>query len=233
MVYTQNWLGARLYPIRVSLRPPVDPLIADFDFNFYTEFSPTIANQAAVDLSDALINEYASNTYVSDPTNSYLSIYAPYYASQTGGILCPTIANVRSVEMWVNYPVGEGYGQYFFDFRTGLSNGYWITADGGYGDNIGTGIQGGEVFANADSLGVITDTQPAIAPFLAGNGWFQIVVNLTSSFTDDLAFFMRFTGEQGMPLNVAQVCAYNKVLTPAEILTLYNSKCSRYGLSPK
>lgn len=237
MVYAPSWLGARLYPIKIALRPSppvVDPLIADYDFNFYSEYSPTIANQAASDVSGAIINEPNSNSFVSDPTNSYLSIFAPYsVGDQTGGILCPTISNVRAVEMWVNYPTGESYAQYFFDFRNGLSNGFWITADGGFGENIGAGIQGGEAFANTDSLGIITDTQPAIAPFLAGKGWFQIVVNLTATFTDDLAFFMRYTGDQGMPLNVAQVCVYNRVLTEAEILILYNNKCSRYGLSPK
>ena len=238
MSYTPSWLGPRLYPIKISFRPPfppTDPLIADYDFNFYSEFSPTIANQSAVDLSDALINEPALNTYVYDPSgNSYLSIFAPYSeGDQTGGILCPSLGNVRSIEMWVNYQVGESYGQYFFDFRTGLSDGFWITADGGFGDNIGLGVQGGEVFANTDSLGIITDTQPAMAPFLAGKGWYQIVVNFLSSFTDDLAFFMRYTGEQGMPISVAQVCIYDRVLTPAEILILYNNKCNRYGLSPK
>jgi hypothetical protein len=207
-------------------------LIADYDFNFYSEFETTIPNQATSGIGSATIYEPTLNTFdQSDPSNKNLSIYAPFGVTNTGGIEAPSMT-AKCIEVWVNYPTGEPYAQYFLDFRTGLTDGFWITADGGFGEIIGTGQQGADVYANTMFGGITTADQPAIAPFLAGKGWYQIVVNYPTTFTDDLNFLVRFDGTQGMPIAVAQVCVYDRNLTQGEITTIFNNKCSRYGLSP-
>lgn len=213
--------------------PILDPLIADYDFNYYTLFSSTIDNQqTTTGIGAATVNEPLNNTYVADPVNSYLFIYAPdNFPNPTGGILTPVITNTFAIEMWVEYQDNGPYGQYFLDYRLGVDNGYWITSPSAP-DAIGPGQQGAEVFANTTSLGISTDTAPAIGQFLAGKGWYQIFINYPSAVADDMAFFMRFNGTQGMPISVGQICIYDRNLTQAEITTIYNNKCSRYLLPP-
>jgi hypothetical protein len=208
---------------------PTDPLIANYDFNFYTEFDGSIVDQTGIS-GDAIINEPAQNVFdESNPSNKFLTIYAPNnFPDQTGGIVTPSIAGAQCVEIWVNYPVGESYGQYVFDFRNGLADGFWITADGGFGENIGAGQQGAEFYSDGVFLQTVTDTTPEFATFLAGKGWFQIVLNYPAPFTDDMSFFMSSGGSQGMPIRVGQICIYNRQLTADEIQTIYNNKISRY-----
>jgi hypothetical protein len=210
--------------------PPADPLVANYDFNFYTEFDGSIDDQTGISGS-ATINEPAQNIFdQSDTNNKFLTIYAPdIFPSSTGGVLTPSIPNAQCVEIWVKYIDAGSYGQYLFDFRNGLSNGYWITYGGGYSsDTIGPGQQGAEFYSDGVFLQTVTADQPAIAPFLAGKGWFQIVVNYPTPFTDDMSFFMNAGGNQGFPVSVGQICIYNRQLTPAEIQTIYNNKISRY-----
>lgn len=208
---------------------PADPLIANYDFNFYTANATTIDDQTGISGS-ATINEELNNVFdETDPNNKFLTIYAPDdFPNPTGGILTPSIAGAQCVEIWVNYPVGEAYGQYVFDFRNGLANGFWITSVGGFGENIGAGQQGAEFYADGVFLQTVDATTPEIGPFLAGKGWFQLVLNYPTPFTDDMSFFMNAGGNQGMPISVGQICIYNRQLTAGEIQTIYNNKISRY-----
>ena len=212
--------------------PAGDPLQADYDFNFYTEFDGTIPNQAASGIGAATIFEPAQNTFdQNDANNKFLTIFAPYGVLNNGGVQAPSMT-AQCVELWLNYGTGESYAQYFVDFRPTLSDGYWITADGGFGEIIGAGIQGSDIYANTTFLQSVTSNQPELATFLAGKGWYQIVLNLPTPFTGDLTFLCRYDGTQGFPISVGQICVYDRTLTQGEITTLYNNKCSRYGLSP-
>lgn len=208
--------------------PPADPLLADYDFNFYTEFDGTIPNQAASGIGAATINEPASNIFdQSDPANKFLTIFAPdIFPSSTGGLLTPSISNAQAVEIWINYPTNETYSQYLFDFRNGLANGFWITGTGF--STIGAGQQGAEFYQDAVFLETTSSTSPVFADLVAGRGWTQIVLNYAAPFTDDMSFFMNAGGNQGFPLSVGQVCIYNRNLTQAEIQTLYTNKVGRY-----
>ena len=212
--------------------PPSDPLLADYDFNFYTANDGNVPNQAMTVIQPANIFEPALNTFDdTDANNKFLTIYAPFGILNTGGIAAPSMT-AKCVELWLDYRTGEPYAQYFLDFRTGLTDGFWITADGGFGEIIGTGQQGADVYANTTFLQQTTTDQPALATFLAGKGWYQIVVNYPNAFTDDLTFLSRFDGTQGFPISVGQICVYDRNLTQGEITTIFNNKCARYGLSP-
>jgi hypothetical protein len=215
---------------------PAPPLvlpnpIARYNFNKYTAFSSTIPDDVPGG-SDATINMYLYNSFnTSDASNNYLSLYFDPNG-QSGGVLTPLLANVTAVEIWLQYPVAEGWGQYFIDFRTGASNGYWITSTAG-SDNIGTDFNDAKIWFN--TVGQVASTSsgtPCIANTTASNGWQQIVVYPSASFSDDLAFFMRYTGEQGMPVYVADILIYNAPLNDDIVKGLYNLRCSRYGLSP-
>ena len=209
---------------------PTDPLIANYDFNFYTANATTIDDQTGISGS-ATINEELNNVFdETDTNNKFLTIYAPDdFPNPTGGVLTPSIAGAQCVEIWVKYIDAGSYGQYLFDFRNGLANGFWITFGGGNSsDNIGAGQQEAEFYSDGVFLQTVTADQPAIAPFLAGKGWFQLVLNYPAPFTDDMSFFMNAGGNQGMPISVGQICIYDRQLTAGEIQTIYNNKISRY-----
>jgi len=217
---------------------PAPPLvlpnpIARYDFNNYTANDPTIADSVPGG-SNASINEYTLNTFnTSNASNKYLTIYGPDIdQSQTGGITTPTLSNVTAVEMWVRLDVSAGYGQYFVDFREGATNGYWITTNtGDYA--VGPDFNNAKIYFN--TVGQVVDSTagtPSIVQTLYNTGWTQVVLYPSASFTDDLAFFMRYTGIQAIPISVADILVYNAPLNDDIVKGLYNDKCARYGLSP-
>lgn len=214
---------------------PAPPLvlpnpIARYNFNKYTAYSATIGDDVPGG-SDASINMYYYNYFnESDPNNKYLSLYFDPNG-QSGGVLTPFLSNVTAVEIWLQYPVLEGWGQYFVDFRTGISAGYWITSSGG--ENIGSDFNDAKIWFNtAGQVVNATNGTPSIANTIYNVGWVQVILYPSASFSDDLAFFMRFTGEQGFPVNVADILIYNAPFNDDIVKGLFNDKCARYGLSP-
>lgn len=221
----------------VSQAPaPAPPLvlpnpIARYDFNNYVAGDPTIVDSVPGG-SNATINMYYLNSFdTTNPSNKFLYLYFDPNG-QSGGILTPLLSNVTAVEIWLQYPVLEGWGQYFVDFRTGASSGFWITSSGG-SDNIGSDFNNAKIWFN--TVGQVANSSsgtPCIANTVYNVGWVQVIIYPSASFSDDLAFFMRFTGEQGMPVYVADILVYDAPFNDDVVKELYNAKCSRYGLSP-
>lgn len=221
------------WEVGVQPTPPVvipSPL-AEFDLNNYIALDSNISN-SIFGGDPALINLPDSNTFVSDMSNSYLTIYAPdNYPNQTGGIFAPSLSNVTALEMWINYPVLETYGQYFVDARTGADASYWIWSN--TGQTIGSFFENATVYVNTVGATVSTGTEsPPLNSNVASNGWNQVVICPISTITDDIAFFTRYNGEQGMPISVADIALYDTPLTSNNVKFIFNSKCARYGLSP-
>lgn len=209
--------------------------VAQYDFNNYTSQATTLASSVA-GIGAATINEPTQNTYnTSSATNKYLVLYYQNTLVQAGGLTIPSITGIRAVEMWVRLPSRQGYGAYLLDFRTGASDAFWITSSSE--DSIGTFFNNATIWLNttAQTVNPTAGTpriQQSLASASASLGWFQIVIQPTSSFTDDIALFMRYTGEQTFPGEVADIYVYTTPLTTTDVKTIFNSKCSRYGLSP-
>lgn len=218
--------------------PVVPPLtlLGEWDFNNYVgTTSPVITNTLAG--ADATINEYASCTFDTSTTGNYnLLIYAPNnFPGNTAGITLPSLTNVSAIEVWVNY-VDNGvlnYSQYFIDARTGANNGYWITDGYSVTDQIGSFFTNAKIYFNTleNNVDVIAQV-PTIGATILNGGWKQIVIVPETPISDDIALFMRYTGNQGMPVYVADIAVYQNPITQADIISIFNSKCSRYGLSP-
>lgn len=213
-------------------------ILANYDFNFYTEFDSEVQNQVSGSpIGGATIFLPLDNTFdETDPANKNLTIYAPNNAGDpTGSIQTPTITGIQSIEMWVNlsYFGGDGnYGQYFIDGRTGLDAGFIIGAASGDG-SVGAGWVGSKIYytnANATNEVITAITNPITQ--IAERGWTQVFLVSPTPFTDDISFFSRFTAIQGCPLGVADITIYNGIVTDPDIINLFNAKCSRYGLSP-
>lgn len=217
-----------IFPIKPA--EPVPP-VANYDFNNYSAYSSVIANTVSGAIGSATINQPSYNYYnTSSSTNKYLEIWVPYGGTfQTGGILLPYISGVRMIEMWVNLPVLNMFGQYLMDARNGAANGYWISGD--Y-VAIGSDFTNGKIYFNTSSSVIDpNNSSPNVGTTIAGKGWYQIIVIVNTPFSDDIALFMNSGGSQGMPISVADVSIYTSVMSDAQIKALYNSKCSRYGLS--
>jgi hypothetical protein len=209
--------------------------VAQYDFNNYTSQATTLASSVA-GIGAATINQPTLNTYnTSSATNKYLVLYYQNTLVQAGGLTIPSITGIRAVEMWVRLPSRQGYGAYLLDFRTGASDAFWITSSSE--DSIGTFFNNATIWLNttAQTVNPTAGTpriQQSLASASASLGWFQIVIQPTSSFTDDIALFMRYTGEQAFPGEVADIYVYTTSLTTSDVKTIYNTKCARYGLSP-
>jgi len=226
-----NTFGIR--PFATPSVPPVFVPLAEYDFNNYTANSPTLIDDRGG--ADATILQETLNTFdATDPLNKFLTIYSPPPvdpADPTGGILLPNLSGIKAIEVWVNYGTWFGYGQYVLDARVGSPLGYWITK----GDTIGTDWDNGKFYNNTVGTAInSTAGTPIVADEIANLGWRQLVfiTPASTSIADDIALFVRYTGNQGMPISVGYVAVYNTDLTSNDIKLIFNGKCSRYGLSP-
>ena len=224
-----NVFGIDPFPF-VPPTPPPSP-IAEYDFNFYMANSPVITNQVINPVGNATIHAENDNTYdTSDPANAYLTIFAPNnFPALTGGMTTPSVT-IHSAEMWVKMDSNDPYGMYLVDFRNGLGNGFIIGAGGGGDGSVGAGWENQKIYYNTTPSVLTATTNPVTT--LYNNGWFQVVLVSDTVFTDDCSFFCSSGTQQGMPISVADVSVYDIILTDSDIISLFNSKCSRYGLSP-
>ena len=209
---------------------PVPVPIAEYDFNNYIATSPTLAESNG-GASATILQETLNTFNQSTSGNFYLEIYAPPLdpADPTGGILLPSISGVKAIEMWVNYGTWFGYGQYVLDARVGAPDGFWITQ----GDTIGTDWDGGKFYNN--TVGTVinaTAGTPVVSTEISNLGWRQLFFISPTSIADDIALFCRYTGNQGMPISVGYIGIYDKTPTDADVKSIFNSQCARYGLSP-
>lgn len=171
----------------------------------------------------------------------YITIYSlpPAYPTQTGGVHIGTSNTFRSVEMWVRLQRLSNAGQYFFDFRGGLVNGFSIASGTGSstGGNNGTGIVGTTYFSNTTAGTWTATTNPSF--LLSNAGWVQFVQTFSNDVTDTATLFSRFDSPttdafvQGMPLQFADIAFYRETLNARQVKALFNAKCSRYSLSPR
>lgn len=237
--FYMSWLGPPPGFGGLVEKPPIpnptpiivfpDP-IARFDFNNYVANDSIIVNDI-VGGSPATINEPFSNTFnTTDASNNYLEIYAPNnFPNPTGGITAPLLSNVAAIVCWVLYSPAGGYGQYFLDARTGASNAFWITQNGG--DTIGSFFTNGKVYFNTRA-DIIDPTAGTPSLQTALSGWTQVVIVPETTISDDISLFMRFSGEQGMPVGVGEIAFYDAVPSTQDIKDIFNDNCARYGLSP-
>ncbi len=218
--------------------PPAS--IARYDFNTYTNQSATIASSIP-GADPATINLPTLNTFVqTNPTNKYLSIYAPplEVGQQTAGVLLPFFIDVTAIEVWVRYTSTNEYSQYFIDGRDGTANSFWITSVN-ESDLIGSFFNNAKIYFNGvpSTVNSSGGTPDIASRLLAANGaWVQVVIVPTAIISDDIALFLGMPAglprTQGMPISVADISVYRANLSQYDIQSLFNAKCSRYGLSP-
>lgn len=215
---------------KIASAPVVAPTpLANYNFNNYSIYSPTLSDTYGG--PPCSINQPYNNTFYSgSSTNKYLYLWVPYGGTfQTGGLLLPYTVGVRTIEVWVNLPVLNMFGQYLMDARSGAANGYWISGD--Y-VAIGSDFTNGKIYIN--TVGYAIDPsrgEPNVGATIASRGWQQLVIVTDIVFSDDIALYMSNGGSQGTPINIADVSIYNTPLTSAQVKASYNAKCSRYGLS--
>lgn len=219
------------YQLVTATPEPINPLepLANYDFTFYTANAATIENsEVGSPYGVASILVPTENTYWPGG-NSYLWLQWQAYPLACGGLTTPAITNVQTVEIWMSITDSPPVGMYLVDFQLGQASGYIVCAPSGDG-NVGSALVGGTVFVNGSPT-VLTATTN-VFPALTDMNWKQVVIVSPTPFSDDMSFLVNHLGSQGLPSQVAQVCVYQSQLTEAQVKTLFNNKCSRYGLPP-
>lgn len=210
----------------VAPAPSQPVLLADYDFNFYTANDGTIENRAMTDIQPAVILEPAANTFdETDPSNKFLTIYAPDIAPDpTGGIQVPSMT-FQSIEMWINLRDNESYTQTFLDFAN-VPFGQWLTDAEDI--SIGAAHQNAEYYLDAQFITLVSNEAPNIGNDIAGKGWYQVVVSYPAPITAEPYVFVSSSGNFGMPMSIGEIAFYSRQLTLEEIQLLYTSKIGRY-----
>lgn len=220
------------YTLVTAVPEPVNPLlpVADYDLNSYTAGSESLINSAVGSVyGDATVNVAVMNTFYPGSPNSYLNLYWAPYPEFTGGLITPTVSGIQTVELWMRLTSLNMGGQYLVDFRTGLTNGYIIGAGSGDG-SVGAGQVGNTLWVNGTPTVLTAVTN--FVPLLTDYQWKQVVLTCEVPFDDNMSILLSQANVQGTPSEVAQVCVYTTKLTAEQIKTVFNAKCSRYGLAP-
>ena len=225
-----------MFPFGIVSENRIPAPVARYDVNNYNTSDGSNLPQSIVGSSwPTGTLRLSTNNPLTTAAPRYITIYAlpPNFPSQTGGVHIGSSNTFRSVEMWVRLTRYSGDAQYFFDFRSGLSDGFTI---GGGGGQIGNAMVGTTFYTNTVS-GVWSGTSNPLT-ILSNAGWVQFVQTFSNDIIDSPTLFTRFdSGDafafvQGMPLQFADISFYTETLDGREVKALFNQKCSRYSLSP-
>lgn len=212
--------------------------IARYNVSNYVSASNSNFPQGLTDSTfpNATLRQGTNNVLTTaEPRFITINAAPPNFPSQTGGLHIGASVTFRSVEMWIRLARSSGQGQYFFDFRTGLDNGFMIGASSGNGNN-GAGVVGQTFFNNTVSL-VPTSTVPNFVTLLFNQGWRQFVLTFSNAITDTPTLFCRFDDPgsfpfvQGSPMQFADIAFYSEQLTAVQVKALYNQKRARFALA--
>ena len=212
----RSWRTMGLYD--GSLTPSVTPvlsLIPDARWSFLT------TNYSG----GGTVNNIGSNTGVGAATvvkSSYTSAN-PGYISMPGNssyyVLAPSQANVQTIIMIVR--VTGSANSYLLDARPNLGNGYmWSGATGSdwtgatyYKDCVSTAVPG-------NIPGSLYDSQ-----------WHHVCF-IRSAFTNATTYLARYSLNESLPGDCAEIMAFTQALTLQQVKDNFNFFASRFGWTP-
>lgn len=136
--------------------------------------------------------------------------------ANTSRLQVQSYSGIRMISVWV-YAHSANATRYLLDARTGSSGGYIY--DGGYGPDwpyyyLNNGARSAPSVSDTFSTGV----------------WKFITVEHTSSFTDDVTMFSRFSNDEAWDCTFGKILFYNTVLSQADITANFNATRSLYGI---
>jgi hypothetical protein len=138
-------------------------------------------------------------------------------------INCPNLSNIVTVSAWYYLHTAAAIWRYFLDARAGGSGG-WFASGGGVSVSHGPDWTGSG-FVNGGEYSLIDNSV-----FSNTGVWTNLTIQATSSITDDLNLFSRFSNNEGLDITMGPVLIYNRTLSSAENKQNYDSIKIRYGL---
>ena len=182
------------------------------------------------DISSNNKNGTLNGTYALTSIEGVNSILFTSTGSPVSNLVQGNTVNLRTISIWYNRR-SNGFGSaYFLDTRTSMSNGYiW---GGGFGPGAG-GWDASIVYQNGKNIstGVNINTLiGATTGLLSIGSWRNITIVNNANYNCTIRFFSRYTDNEAVNVALSHITAYNRALTPAEILQNYNATKGRFLL---
>ena len=178
----------------------------------YSGVSPVanIGSNTSIGSATVVASSYtsASPGYISTGANTNHYVQAP---SQSG---------IQTIIMIVRVSTGNG-NSYLLDARTGLGNG-WMWSGG-----TGSDWTGQTYYRDC----VLTTVPTNIPGSLQDNQWHHVCF-IRPAFTDDVTYLARFSLNESILADTAEIMTFNQALTLQQVKDNFNFFASRFGWSP-
>lgn len=182
------------------------------------------------DISGNNKNGTLNGTYSLTNVEGVKSLLFTSTSSPVSNLVQGNTVNLRTISIWYNRRNSGFSSSYFLDTRTGMSNGY-IWQDG-FGSGSG-GWDTSTVYQNGRNIsaGIILNTLiGASSGLLSVGGWRNITIVNNANYNCTIRFFSRYTDSEVVNVAISHITAYNRALSPTEVLQNYNALKGRFNL---
>lgn len=182
------------------------------------------------DISGNNKNGTLNGTYSLTNVEGVKSLLFTSTSSPVSNLVQNNTVNLRTISIWYSRRTSGFSSAYFLDTRTAMSSGFiW---QNGFGSGSG-GWDQSTIYQNSRNIssGVILNT--LIGPFsglLSVGGWRNITIVNNANYNCTIRFFSRYTDNEAVDVAISHVTAYNRALSPTEVLQNYNALKGRFNL---
>ena len=151
-------------------------------------------------------------------------------SSPVSNLVQANTVNLRTISIWYNRRSGGFSSAYFLDARTGMSNGFIWQGEFGYqpqGWDTSTVYQNGKDISSGVNINTLIGGTSGL---LSVGGWRNITIVNNANYNCTIRFFSRYTDNEASNVVLSHIVAYNKALTPQEVLGNYNALKGRFNL---
>lgn len=183
------------------------------------------------DISGNNKNGTLNGTYSLTNIQGVRSLLFTSTSSPVSNLVQGNTINLRTISIWYNRRNTAGVGSnYLLDARTGMSNGYiW---QGGFGPGAG-GWDVSTVYENGVdiSTGKVFNTLIGDSSgLLSADRWRNVTIVNNANYNCTIRFFSRYTDDEVVNVAISHITAYNRALSPTEVLQNYNALKGRFNL---
>ena len=182
------------------------------------------------DISGNRKNGTLNGTYSLATVDKAMGLLFTSTSAPVSNLVQSNTVNLRTISMWYNRRNGGWSSAYLLDARNGMSSGYIWQA--GFGGGSG-GWDSSTVYENGIDISTGKVLNNLIGPssgLLSANSWRNVTIVNNANYNCTIRFFSRFTNDEAVNVALSHVTAYNKALSPAEILQNYDALKGRFGL---
>lgn len=184
------------------------------------------------DISGNNKNGTLNGTYSLTNIEGVKSLLFTSTAAPVSNLVQSNTVNLRTISIWYNRKPSGFSCPYIIDTRGSMTNGY-ITSCGGFGPGSG-GWASSIVYQNGIDISTGIDIQNLVISSIGGlfaeNFWRNVTIVNDANYNCTIRFFSRFTDNEAANVALSHITAYNKALTPKEVLDNFNALKGRFNL---